>query len=666
MTAHSQIEPRSAVRQAREPGPAALIASRALWPLRDLLAQTDLVTPLAPWEWKAPVSGRMALWDEAASRRAAGRTVLVRPGPLWRLSASTAHVPLGLSIVGPGSRPEGKAPDHAEAKAIIDRVVTDRLSRSNDRALALPEGISPPSLLIAFDGRRGDASALLREMALQAADEAAGDRILAIDEEGRVFRLRGGGIEEQPAAARISGWALLEEADAVFTAEEEIGFHALMLGRKVVCFDRLSYAGQGLTEDRFGGASPEAGASLDALVLRRYRDEAAYFDPWTRRLSDFHAVAGQTVWLRDRFFENDRPTFCFRMTRWKRRTVERFLDGPHAPVQFVRFLDDALRMAKESGGRIVTWETQRPPEMEPACAEAGIPLLRMEDGFIRSVGLGVSRLPGASIVLDSRGIHFDPERPSALEDILNAGDIDTDTVRRAQALRKRIVELHLSKYNVGRSPLPGLPADRRIVLVPGQVEDDASIKRGAYDVRTNLELLRRARQRNPDDYVIFKPHPDVAGGYRIGEVPEEEAARLADLVVTDVSIADVLARADHVETMTSLAGFEALLRGKTVTAHGRPFYAGWGLTEDLAPIERRSRTLTLDELVAGALILYPLYIDPRTGLRCPPEALVDILAEAMSSSGRVPLAKQSALFVFERAFALTRAAFRRTVRRYRK
>ena len=38
------------------------------------------------------------------------------------------------------------------------------------------------------------------------------------------------------------------------------------------------------------------------------------------------------------------------------------------------------------------------------------------------------------------------------------------------------------------------------------------------------------------------------------------------------------------ETMTSLAGFEALLRGKPVTTHGQPFYAGWGLTEDICPV----------------------------------------------------------------------------------
>ena len=84
---------------------------------------------------------------------------------------------------------------------------------------------------------------------------------------------------------------------------------------------------------------------------------------------------------------------------------------------------------------------------------------------------------------------------------------------------------------------------------------------------------------------------------------------------------------DGLHVMTSLAGFEALLRGKDVTTHGVPFYAGWGLTRDLGPVPaRRGRTRSLDELIAAALLLYPRYLDPATGLPCPPEMLVERLA----------------------------------------
>lgn len=45
--------------------------------------------------------------------------------------------------------------------------------------------------------------------------------------------------------------------------------------------------------------------------------------------------------------------------------------------------------------------------------------------------------------------------------------------------------------------------------MPGQVEDDASIKTGTVLIKSNLELLRTVRERNPHAYIIYKPHPDV-------------------------------------------------------------------------------------------------------------------------------------------------------------
>jgi capsular polysaccharide export protein len=65
------------------------------------------------------------------------------------------------------------------------------------------------------------------------------------------------------------------------------------------------------------------------------------------------------------------------------------------------------------------------------------------------------------------------------------------------------------------------------------------------------------------------------------------------------------------------------MRGKQVTVHGVPFYAGWGLTTDRGPVPpRRTTRRTLDELVAAALLVYPRYLDPETGLPCPAEVLV--------------------------------------------
>jgi capsular polysaccharide export protein len=79
--------------------------------------------------------------------------------------------------------------------------------------------------------------------------------------------------------------------------------------------------------------------------------------------------------------------------------------------------------------------------------------------------------------------------------------------------------------------------------------------------------------------------------------------------------------------MTSALGFEALLRGRRVVVHGAPFYAGWGLTEDRQPIDRRTRRASVEELAAAALLAYPIYVDPKTGLPCSPEVALARLQE---------------------------------------
>jgi capsular polysaccharide export protein len=112
--------------------------------------------------------------------------------------------------------------------------------------------------------------------------------------------------------------------------------------------------------------------------------------------------------------------------------------------------------------------------------------------------------------------------------------------------------------------------------------------------------------------------------------------------------------------MTSLAGFEALIRGRSVAVHGRPFYAGWGLTEDLAPGADRGRRLALDELVAGTLLLYPLYLDPVTLKPCSAEQLLDRLTAARDAAGPSRLAMSPmAILTMRVRYALLNPLIRR-------
>jgi capsule polysaccharide modification protein KpsS len=205
-----------------------------------------------------------------------------------------------------------------------------------------------------------------------------------------------------------------------------------------------------------------------------------------------------------------------------------------------------------------------------------------------------------------------------------------EELTRAKALRERIVATGISKYNVGVKRRVGPPPDdeRDVVLVVGQVEDDASIQLGCLDVRRNEDLLRATRLARPHAYVLYKPHPDVVSGNRRDTLPLHVANRLCDEVVVDASLADCLAVADEVHTMTSLVGFEALLRQKRVEVYGQPFYAGWGLTKDRHPHPRRARRLSLDELVAGVLLRYPRYVHPVTKRYTTPERVVAMFGSA--------------------------------------
>jgi capsular polysaccharide export protein len=238
----------------------------------------------------------------------------------------------------------------------------------------------------------------------------------------------------------------------------------------------------------------------------------------------------------------------------------------------------------------------------------------MEDGFVRSVGLGSDLIPPLSIVLDERGIYFDPSRASDLEHILNTSEFTEEELAEAADIRTFMVDHGITKYNIDRQNVPSWHAGgRRIVFVPGQVEDDASIISGSRSITTNIGLLQAVRAASPNAFIVFKPHPDVQSGNRKGKITVSDMNGLADAVEPALSVVSCIECSDEVHTMTSLAGFDSLLRRKHVVTYGEPFYAGWGLTEDMASgavsFSRRSRQLTLDEFVAGALLRYPIYWD---------------------------------------------------------
>jgi capsular polysaccharide export protein len=314
--------------------------------------------------------------------------------------------------------------------------------------------------------------------------------------------------------------------------------------------------------------------------------------------------------------------FAYDFSRRKRAFLRRFIG--EVRVRFVKRVQQV-----PPGATLLVWGSSP----MPVGLAQDVQQVRVEDGFLRSVGLGADLVRPISWVLDSRGIYYNASRPSDLEHLLLTEEFTPELLERASRLRRHIVEYGLTKYNVGAEGWKRPAGMERVILVPGQVETDASIRFGTPGIRTNMGLLLSVREANPEAYVVYKPHPDVVAGLRAKGQREDEALCWCNELVTDVAMGDLLLMVDEVHVLTSLTGFEALLRGKIVVCYGQPFYAGWGLTRDIMPLARRDRSRSLDELIAGVLILYPRYLSRLTGRLTTPEQALDELLSWRNQSG---------------------------------
>ncbi len=421
--------------------------------------------------------------------------------------------------------------------------------------------------------------------------------------------------------------AVLEQVDHVYVVTSQLGFEALMVGKPVTCFGAPFYAGWGLTDDRCAIPRRTRTRSVEQVFAAAYILYARYVDPDTGRACQLERIIEHLTLQREQFSRNDGSIFCFGFQLWKRNYVRAYLRSPGNRVLFPRNAEHAERLGFDESSKLLVWGLRDNMATQRLRARHDVPLWRMEDGFLRSVGLGSDLDVPASLVVDREGIYFDPRRPSELEMILQARAFSHDELTRARALRTRIADAELSKYNVGKPLRISVPDGKNVILVPGQVEDDASIRLGCRDVRTNRALLAAVRHQNPDAFIIYKPHPDVVSGNRTRGVPVSEAGLLCDHVEEHASLAACLRVANAVHTMTSTVGFEALIRELEVVTYGQPFYAGWGLTRDHHPVSRRTRHLTHDELAAGVLICYPRYLNRRSFEFTTPEAVVSSLTK---------------------------------------
>ncbi|WP_447893687.1 capsular polysaccharide biosynthesis protein [Vreelandella sp. GE22] len=444
----------------------------------------------------------------------------------------------------------------------------------------------------------------------------------------------------------LNPWALFDQVDTVYVVTSQLGFEALVAGKTVHCFGLPFYAGWGLTQDQLACPRRVARRTLAEVFAAAYLRYSRYANPYTGEPSSLEATIAL---IQDQKRQKERLQGhwqAYGFSVWKRGFIGDFL-GPAATVDFQKTLPEdppaqtpgqatpapatPSPEGSEQTPHLLVWSSRIDAAFKARYPAKLKRLWRIEDGFIRSVGLGVDLARPLSLVIDRRGIYYDPSQPSDLETLLSDSVFTDDELKRAAALRTRLVTLKLSKYNVQGQTALDLPGHVRRILVPGQVESDASIATGSPQVSTNSALLKAVRSAHPDAFIIYKAHPDVLSGARVGKL-DNQAATLYDLDASHLDISALLEQVEAVHTMSSLTGFEALLRGCQVSTYGLPFYAGWGLTLDAMQCTRRTRHLSLDELVAGTLIRYPTYVDPRTRQLCNAETAVTLLEQARAKA----------------------------------
>ena len=110
----------------------------------------------------------------------------------------------------------------------------------------------------------------------------------------------------------------------------------------------------------------------------------------------------------------------------------------------------------------------------------------LEDGFIRSLDLGIKDSDSFSVIEDDVGIYYDATVPSKLENILNAYDFDADKelMQEASEAMALIRKHHVSKYNNAAEIDDNFFKNdtKSKVLIVAQTHGDASLEYGMGNI----------------------------------------------------------------------------------------------------------------------------------------------------------------------------------------
>ncbi len=466
-------------------------------------------------------------------------------------------------------------------------------------------------------------------------------------------------VEEHVNVSSLFPW--IQE---VFVVTSQAGFDALLWGMPVRCFGQPFYGGWGLTFDEKAWSEHlrQRKVSIEKLFWGIAIECSSYVHPDTgERQELLEVLEFLSLQCRHHTIAPKEKVVFYNVRRWKRRTLEAFLGiekNQSVHVWGIKRLEWLLQSGWRGAGEkcsIVVWGSKSLKELSGYRKECSI--LCVEDGFLRSVGLGADFVEPLSLAVDQEGIYFDPRTGSALEQILQTERWCGYEKRRAFLLLEILKNKALTKYNVGNRSsvqeyLKNLGIATSCILVAGQVEDDASIVLGAESIKKNIELLCTVIEKTSSGVILYKPHPDVVVAGRPGALTSEEwkhAEKLCQqkgLVLCNMEgfdIAQCYAVSKELHVITSTAGLEALVHGLTVFTYGRAFYAGYGLTVDMQSFERRPRR-ALWELMGACYMFYSRYRLPKKNHFTNVFGVINYIALQKSSVGESsPVHKKSSM-----------------------
>lgn len=243
----------------------------------------------------------------------------------------------------------------------------------------------------------------------------------------------------------------------------------------------------------------------------------------------------------------------------------------------------------------------------------------VEDSYIRSVvGSLVNEKKeyslSCSLTFDDLAPHYDGNYPTRIEQIIQAQKpmeaAETADIRRTIDF---IIDTRLTKYN--DQPIMDdicIGAREKKVLIILQSYGDASVEITGGDTAVFEKMLSDAVKENPDADILIKTHPDtIIKSNRSYIDDRSDKLHFLNFRINPISL---LRYVDKVYVYSSQMGFEALLLGKEVKIYGNPWYAGWGLTDDVRPIARRiDHSKTIEQLFKAFYLDYSHYFDADGG-----------------------------------------------------